>query len=646
MLSKRVGILCSGFLHRRVYFSSLSDDQQHLRNAFSLHTPEDCYRLERSHVQSNPVVKDIVQKYSPSYVCALMKLFPLFDLSPWRFPLPSTIWDDELNHKLFFQWVMIKKQCTSIVDWKAIQQEDIEHFGGKSLLLLYSNSVLKAIYKLYPEYHSSFSSIWTEPSKITQDEICDMVETCRLILDIKTPVDWAKVSLDQLRSLMGSHMSKTLLVHHLKITYPHIEWNELFSLRSKDDSESPLRSQNSINWDHPPSVRNFLTSLVEQYQIKSITDWKKITTQQIIDKGGYEGLKKYSDLFNMIQQHFPELLQTNYNKTTLDLLSDPGIFREVFDETLKSSRTGSELSLQTKLASSFVKKHPMGKYLIAQGGKRLLPIIYPDLKWKNQLKEPDLQRFKELHQPAHSIEPPIETDSLQIWKPWNFSFDPVGCWISEYFQGIRTLWNGEHFLIGNRIIDDIPESFVSLLPKDIAIDGWLLHRDYTPLRILGKEIKWSKMRFLALDIISNEIFESRMYRLKELLPWRDRVCTTAKYTRCSSLVQYIQTFDKVSEKIGRVGLLTVLPQSLYCPKDINSNCFYSRKIHREWGKLDSMYPHGVVVKLDDESLLRVRIGKALKESLLNGKVSRICLGFRGRFQGSGKPHRPFLLYYV
>ena len=111
--------------------------------------------------------------------------------------------------------------------------------------------------------------------------------------------------------------------------------------------------------------------------------------------------------------------------------------------------------------------------------------------------------------------------------------DPSGWWMSEKFDGVRAVWDGEQFISRNGNIFHAPDWFKENMPVDVVLDGelWIGRNQFQDtISVVRSSVNpkdWLNIKFMVFDIIADdETFESRMDRLKNLdLPGHcQRVC--------------------------------------------------------------------------------------------------------------------------
>uniref|UniRef100_A0A6C0M2D0 ATP-dependent DNA ligase family profile domain-containing protein n=1 Tax=viral metagenome TaxID=1070528 RepID=A0A6C0M2D0_9ZZZZ len=164
------------------------------------------------------------------------------------------------------------------------------------------------------------------------------------------------------------------------------------------------------------------------------------------------------------------------------------------------------------------------------------------------------------------------------------SFNPVGWWMSEKWDGYRAIWTGARFLSRNGNEFSVPVEFSDIMPRDVAIDGelWVGHGMFEDAGIFRKGYvnskEWAQynIKYKAFDIPSlpGVPFEERMERLREII---ETQC--ANITECpieytpQILIKSVAHLEDYYNKVlahGGEGLILRKPQSMYEPKRSSS----------------------------------------------------------------------------
>jgi DNA polymerase/3'-5' exonuclease PolX len=173
---------------------------------------------------------------------------------------------------------------------------------------------------------------------------------------------------------------------------------------------------------------------------------------------------------------------------------------------------------------------------------------------------------------------------------------PIGWYVSEKYDGIRAIWDGEKFISrGQKVFTYVPQYFIDLMPPGIALDGemWISRNNFKEVSRIStlkigrsrtqKEIDkiWrgtnenNSVKYMVYDLPnSSEPFESRMKYLKQVvddrtLVWNhilenldDCPIKFTKQTKIESMAQLVSTYKELTSK-GAEGVMLRAPNSPY-----------------------------------------------------------------------------------
>ena len=172
---------------------------------------------------------------------------------------------------------------------------------------------------------------------------------------------------------------------------------------------------------------------------------------------------------------------------------------------------------------------------------------------------------------------------------------PIGWYISEKYDGIRAIWDGEKFISrGQKVFTYVPDFFKELMPPGFALDGeiWISRNNFKEVSRLStlkigssksqKEIDklWQgktnkdSVKYMVYDIPNSEQpFETRMKLLEQVVKDREEVwekqenileCPIkfTKQTKIESMEQLVNTYKEIT-KMGAEGVMLRAPNSPY-----------------------------------------------------------------------------------
>ena len=173
---------------------------------------------------------------------------------------------------------------------------------------------------------------------------------------------------------------------------------------------------------------------------------------------------------------------------------------------------------------------------------------------------------------------------------------PIGWYISEKYDGIRAIWDGEKFISrGQKVFTYVPDYFIELMPPGIALDGemWISRNNFKEVsRISTLKIGSSKskkqiddiwkgtndnnsVKYMVYDLPnSSQPFEIRMKLLEQIINDRKQVwydilenvdtCPIkfTKQSKTENMAQLVNTYKELTSK-GEEGVMLRAPNSPY-----------------------------------------------------------------------------------
>ena len=195
-------------------------------------------------------------------------------------------WDNHENIKKFLNEIKNKLNLQNINDWNLLSTNDIIKYGGRSLLKKYSIYELKCIG--FPNGKFKFSI----PVKKKEIGYWNNLENVKLFLDelklklnLNSIDDWNSISVRDIKLFGGSSLLGRFSLYDLKcIGNP--EGKLYYSM--------PIDKKEFGYWNKQENIHLFLNSLKENVNIKTISDWNRLSREQIISFGGSSLLSKFS----------------------------------------------------------------------------------------------------------------------------------------------------------------------------------------------------------------------------------------------------------------------------------------------------------------------------------------------------------------
>ena len=171
--------------------------------------------------------------------------------------------------------------------------------------------------------------------------------------NLKTSEDWNSITMKQIESTGGSRLLRKYSIFDLKCL-GHPEGKKIFNKPYKPPGY----------WDNNENVNNFLKTIKNKYNLKTINDWNSITKKQIENNGGGRLFSRYS-MYELKCIGFPEgklIFKKPIKKLPLGFWNDENNIKTfLFDLKLKLNL--NSIHDWNQLSQFHIKKY---------GGSRLL----------------------------------------------------------------------------------------------------------------------------------------------------------------------------------------------------------------------------------------------------------------------------------
>eukprot|EP01114_Cavostelium_apophysatum_P022095 TRINITY_DN7884_c0_g1_i1.p1 TRINITY_DN7884_c0_g1~~TRINITY_DN7884_c0_g1_i1.p1 ORF type:complete len:873 (-),score=176.06 TRINITY_DN7884_c0_g1_i1:3235-5853(-) len=501
--------------------------------------------------------RTLLTMYGDSPARALAAAFPDFDWLRWMFePMDTDFFHELKNQRKYLEWLGKLYCFTRPEHWYDVRQSHfLENRGGK-LLEHYHESPGTVVANVFPEHRWlqwKFAAVaehfWEDHAN--QRSYFHLLSE---VLNYQEFDDWYSIRASDITSNGGSTLLKLCdgsPSAALRAVFPEHQW-ELWRF-----SALPVNfSQNEAN------VKHFLDKFEENLQIKSPSDWYRVSGQQLQDFGGASVIEKVGGLQAMLAKRYPNY-QWDESKffgrgkkaaqrwlllTVKDLLGSREVFENFRHPSLVFSRSKEPLELDIWVPSlalafeyqgqhhyndifyfgaqkNFNERDTEKKELCENSGITLVEIPY----WWDRRRESLLATIAKCNQKLStkifgsdlSLEAPIPNEppakrappndftksSFMLAEDYDNMTEPTGWWLSEKLEGVRAQWNPKtkQFVSKQGKEIPMPESFKrSMNLPDISLDGDLwygrgsLQRLYSIIKSPNED-DWANLIYRVSD---------------------------------------------------------------------------------------------------------------------------------------------------
>lgn len=170
----------------------------------------------------------------------------------------------------------------------------------------------------------------------------------------------------------------------------------------------------------------------------------------------------------------------------------------------------------------------------------------------------------------------VPKPNIMLANVYHEGIDLSKYWVSEKFDGVRALWDGDQFISRGGNIYHAPEWFINQFPKQ-RLDGelWISRQSFELLvstvrdKVPDQEA-WKEVKFMVFDVPDVDgTFDIRLQYLNKLInssqiPWLKAV-KQIKMKDHNELMQYLEEITEA----GAEGLMLHKGSSLYKGKRTN-----------------------------------------------------------------------------
>jgi len=227
-------------------------------------------------------------------------------------------------------------------------------------------------------------------------------------IGIQNADGWYKVT----SSVLIENGGRSILYHHgslfnaLKWIYPHIQW---------DPSKFERISFNFFS--DPKNQKLFLEEAAKKLDLKNITDWKNVTTSQIMKIKGAKSLLHYygGSLKKALISVYPEIVWTFSLRGQWEQIENQKLFldRLAEDLSLKSEEDWEKVSIKT------LKEKGGSRLLQFYDGslRKALKAIYPSVNWKWKERTPN-KYWNNIQNHRNFLEKYAQENGIQKMEDW------------------------------------------------------------------------------------------------------------------------------------------------------------------------------------------------------------------------------------
>ncbi len=246
-------------------------------------SPEDWYQLRAAHFIQNHGAALFWHFYDSSVYCAMRDCRPQHEWLPWLFSkTPKGYWHEAENRLSFMEWIEKTLQIESEECWYRVTRKSFAENGGGGLLTNhYRGSILAALREWRPDHDWKPWLFPKVPHGFWQEaeNRRSYMDWLGGVLQIKREEDWYQVPFETFAENGGATLIQKFYRGSILAAVcecrPNHDWKPWLFPKVPHGF-----------WSQPENRRRYLEWLADRLQFRAVTDWHRLTQQDLDTTGG------------------------------------------------------------------------------------------------------------------------------------------------------------------------------------------------------------------------------------------------------------------------------------------------------------------------------------------------------------------------
>jgi hypothetical protein len=212
--------------------------------------------------------------------------------------VPKGFWERSENRAQYVDWLGKQLCIKDLKDWYNVTYREVSKNRGGGLLKKY-RSLSRLLVETFPHFdwqlwrfqHASYG-LWNNQIKCKEH-----IHWLENQLGIQRLEDWYTKTSREIIQHGGGGLLKYFgsIQSALKFSYPEFEWK-------------PWKFNKTPNayWNNEIHVKDCVDWLSQQFFVKSLDDWYRISAQQMKQLGAFGILQKYKGMKAVLQHIYPQ----------------------------------------------------------------------------------------------------------------------------------------------------------------------------------------------------------------------------------------------------------------------------------------------------------------------------------------------------
>lgn len=267
--------------------------------------PSDWYKISHSSFIQANAQRSLKVK---SFAEGLIEIYPDHDWQIWQFQYcPDNLWNRDDDRRKYLQWLFEHLKMKDMEDWYHIRKSDLISSNGIGMLKYYKGSISKMLKDNFKDHKWMiwrFSSVnagfWRE-----KENQLDYLQWFSDQRNMKRKEDWYNITT---RDLLVNGGDGILVQYNNSISsmltevFPDHKW-QIWRFQQVPKGF----------YDNLDNKRDYFDWLEDELEIKELSDWYRISLDQIAKIGPTTLFKKYDGIANVVRKIYPDY---NWDWTT------------------------------------------------------------------------------------------------------------------------------------------------------------------------------------------------------------------------------------------------------------------------------------------------------------------------------------------
>lgn len=259
---------------------------------------------------------------------------------------PKGYWHSVAHQRAFLENFAKEHGIRDAKGWEDVRGVDLAHDGGRTLLRLHDNKLLRLLQCAFPEQQwdpSAFTSRAPREFWIDKSNRRALLEKVAREMDVQAPEEWGCVGRGDVRRLGGAallHIHNQDMRAMLEDAFPEVKWAPMLPERAW--TPDPFCSRRKR--------RAFFDAMAKERAFSSAEGWEGVKRAEVYSCGGKRLLDRfYGDLRSALEDAYPEL---DFSEMKIQRPPRPRLEKGLLDDPREQRRLLDEIAARLGITSA------------------------------------------------------------------------------------------------------------------------------------------------------------------------------------------------------------------------------------------------------------------------------------------------------